>query len=144
MSAEYLIFGIGEEHYGIEILSVKEIRSYTMPTKIINMPSYYKGVIDLRGAIIPIIDTRIKFNLPDITYTDTTIVIVVTVEEKDIGLVVDSVEEVTTFEDEEVQPSPNMEDSLISGKTIIGIASKENTKMTMIVNTAMFVNDIRS
>ena len=140
-AGEYLLFGIGEEQYGIDILKVKEIRSYTEPTRMANAPAHYKGIIDLRGQIIPIIDARIKFNLDKVIYNDTTVVIVITVTNADIGLVVDTVNEVVTYDAEEIQDAPKLDNDVSS---VIGIGSKQDCKMAILIDAVLFMNDIKS
>jgi purine-binding chemotaxis protein CheW len=107
---QYLAFLLGEEQYAIDILCVEEIRSWENPTQIPNSPSYIKGVINMRGIIVPIVDLRMKFNIGKVTYTDTTVVIVLTVETTDktrtIGFVVDAVSDVLNVDESEIKPAP--------------------------------------
>ena len=91
---EYLAFTLGDEEYGIEILAVQEIRSYETVTKIANSPEFIKGVINLRGEIVPVIDMRIKFNLDKVLYNEFTVVIVLNVGGQVVGMVVDGVSDV--------------------------------------------------
>ena len=91
---EFLSFVLGEEHYALDITTVKEIRGYEQVTKIANAPSFIKGVINLRGDIVPIVDLRIKFNVGEATYNDFTIVIMLNVHERIVGIVVDGVSDV--------------------------------------------------
>lgn len=140
--SEYLIFGLGNEHYGIDILKVKEIRSYAAPTRIANAPPYFKGVIDLRGVIIPIVDVRIKFDFPDVSYTDTTIVIIVAYGEQDMGLVVDSVAEAVTFTPEEIQPAPTINSGYVSSDSIAGLGNKPGTALTVLLDIDQFAKDL--
>jgi len=79
-AGEYLTFKLGGEEYGIDILRVQEIRSYEQPTRIANAPGYLKGVVNLRGVIVPIVDLRVKFGLPDPAYDTFTVVIVLNVK----------------------------------------------------------------
>lgn len=107
---EYLTFCLGQEHYGVDILSVKEIRGWENPTLIPNAPDYVKGVINIRGIIIPIIDLRIQFGFSDITYTPTTVVIVLAVQsgnhERMVGFVVDAVSDVLNADSSEITSAP--------------------------------------
>src|SRR5262245_42579563 len=91
---EFLTFRLGGEEYGIDILKVQEIRGYAAVTKIANAPEFIKGVINLRGTIVPIIDMRIKFNVGEATYNQFTVVIVLNVGNRVVGMVVDSVSDV--------------------------------------------------
>ena len=105
-SRELLTFTLGSEEYGIEILRVQEIRGYEAVTTIANAPEFIKGVINLRGIIVPIVDMRIKFKLDRITYDDTTVVIILNVANRVVGMVVDGVSDVTTLKADEIKPAP--------------------------------------
>lgn len=106
-SQEFLTFTIGCEEYGIEILKVQEIRSYEAVTTVVNAPDFIKGVVNLRGTIVPIIDMRIKFNLGNVGYNDFTVVIILNVAGRVIGMVVDSVSDVITLTTEQCRPAPH-------------------------------------
>jgi purine-binding chemotaxis protein CheW len=103
---EFLTFRLGREEYGIEILKVQEIRGWEQPTTIANAPAFIKGVINLRGTIVPIVDMRIKFNLTEAKYDSFTVVIILNVAGRIVGMVVDSVSDVITLSDEQVRPAP--------------------------------------
>lgn len=105
-SKEYLTFMLGEEQYGLAIIQVKEIRGYEPVTKIANAPDFIKGVINLRGDIVPIVDLRIKFNVSEATYNEFTIVIMLNVQDRIVGIVVDSVSDVINVTEKEVHPPP--------------------------------------
>ena len=93
-AGEYLTFVLGSEQYGIEILKVQEIRGYDAVTQIANMPSFIKGVVNLRGKIVPIVDLRIKFNLGKVEYNEFTVVIILNLSGRIVGIVVDGVSDV--------------------------------------------------
>ncbi|MCH8178521.1 MAG: chemotaxis protein CheW [Proteobacteria bacterium] len=124
---EYLTFRLGSEEYGIDILKVQEIRSYEQPTKIANAPSYLKGVVNLRGVIVPIVDLRVKFNCvkadgqSDID--SFTVVIVLNVKGRVVGAVVDSVSDVMQLSEQMIQPAPEMSSSVVDTTYITGIAN---------------------
>jgi purine-binding chemotaxis protein CheW len=103
---EYLTFTLGPEEYAIDILKVQEIRGYEPPTTIANAPTFLKGVINLRGTIVPIIDMRIKFNVGAAEYTPFTVVIILNVASRVVGMVVDSVSDVTTLRSDQIRPAP--------------------------------------
>ena len=103
---QFLTFNLGDELYGLDILRVQEIKGYTTVTKIPNTPSHIKGVLNLRGTIVPIIELRTKFGMPTIDYTAFTVIIVVVVRDKIIGLVVDAVSDVLNIDKKDIQPSP--------------------------------------
>lgn len=110
--AEFLTFTLGNEEYGIDILKVQEIRGYDTVTHIANAPDFIKGVINLRGVIVPIIDLRIKFHVGEATYHEFTVVIIITVLGKVIGMVVDGVSDVVALAPEQIKPAPEMGASL--------------------------------
>src|SRR3990167_4124827 len=105
-SRELLTFTLGSEEYGIDILKVQEIRGYEAVTTIANAPEFIKGVINLRGIIVPIVDMRIKFKLGNIGYDATTVVIILNIANRVVGMVVDGVSDVTTLKPEEIRPAP--------------------------------------
>ncbi len=104
--SQFLTFNLGEELYGVDILRVQEIKGYTAVTKIPNTPSHIKGVLNLRGTIVPIIELRTKFSMPTIDYTAFTVIIVVVVRDKVMGLVVDAVSDVLNIDKKDIQPPP--------------------------------------
>ncbi|MFO1413490.1 MAG: chemotaxis protein CheW [Burkholderiales bacterium] len=103
---EYLAFRLGTEEYGIDILKVQEIRKYDAVTRIANAPEFIKGVINLRGSIVPIVDLRVKFALESAEYNTFTVVIILNVAERIVGIVVDSVSDVITLLPETIRPAP--------------------------------------
>ncbi|HEY0064693.1 MAG TPA: chemotaxis protein CheW [Telluria sp.] len=105
---EFLSFRLGDEEYGVDIQQVQELRPYTAVTSITNCPPHVKGVIHLRGVIVPIIDLRIKFNLPDPVYDQFTVVVILVVDGAQIGVVVDSVSEVLALTPDQIKPVPPM------------------------------------
>ena len=105
---EFLAFTLGQEEYGIDILRVQEIRGYEPVTRIANAPEFIKGVVNLRGTIIPVVDMRIKFELGSPTYDQFTVVIILNIAGRVVGMVVDSVSDVTTLVPEQVKPAPDI------------------------------------
>lgn len=105
---EFLAFKLGKEEYGIDILKVQEIRGYEAVTRIANSPEFIKGVVNLRGIIVPIIDMRIKFNLGEPTYDQFTVVIILNIGGRVVGMVVDSVSDVITLTAEQMKPAPEI------------------------------------
>lgn len=124
---EYLTFRLGSEEYGIDILKVQEIRSYEQPTRIANAPAYLKGVVNLRGVIVPIVDLRVKFNClnaeGEAEINSFTVVIVLNVRGRVVGAVVDSVSDVMQLAEQMIQPAPEMGSSLVDTSYITGIAN---------------------
>jgi purine-binding chemotaxis protein CheW len=129
---EYLAFKLGTEEYGIDILKVQEIRGYEAVTRIANAPEFIKGVINLRGIIIPVVDMRIKFNLGAPVYDQFTVVIILNIGGRIVGMVVDSVSDVTTLTPEQVKPSPEM-GTAFSSDYMIGLGTIDE-RMLILVN----------
>ena len=109
---ECLNVRLGTEEYGIDILKVQEIRGYDQVTTIVNAPPHVKGVINLRGVIVPIVDLRIKFRLDNITYDQFTVVIILNMDGRTVGVVVDGVSDVLTFTPGQVAPPPEFSSGL--------------------------------
>jgi len=119
---EFLTFRLGAEEYGIDILRVQEIRSYEQPTRIANAPSFIKGVVNLRGVIVPIIDLRLKLGCDSAEYNTFTVVVVLNVRGRVVGAVVDSVSDVLELRKEEIKPSPELNSS-VDASYITGIGT---------------------
>ncbi len=117
--SQFLTFSLGDELYGVDILRVQEIKGYTTVTRIPNTPAHIKGVLNLRGTIVPIVELRTKFGMPTIEYTMFTVIVVVVVQDKVMGLVVDAVSDVLNIEKKDIQPPPEfgntVDVSFISG-----------------------------
>jgi purine-binding chemotaxis protein CheW len=111
-NSEFLAFSLGDEVYGIDILMVQEIRGYEPVTKIANTPDFIKGVINLRGVIVPIVDMRIKFRLDMVDYNQFTVVIILNVCGRVIGMVVDGVSDVIALAPEHIHAAPEFGSSL--------------------------------
>ena len=109
---EFLTFRLGGEEYGIDILRVQEIRSYESPTRIANAPSFIKGVVNLRGVIVPIVDLRLKLGCDSADYDSFTVVIVLNVKGRVVGAVVDSVSDVLQLSKEAVKAAPELSSSM--------------------------------
>lgn len=103
---EFLIFTLGDEEYGIDILKVQEIRGYDQVTRIANTPASIKGVTNLRGVIVPILDLRVKFAQEDVIYNENTVVIVLNFENRVVGIVVDGVSDVLSLSQDQIRPAP--------------------------------------
>lgn len=108
---KYLSFRLGVEEYGIDILGVQEIRQYAAPTRIANAPPFVLGVLNLRGVIVPIIDLRLKFGLSDVRYDGPTVTIVLTIQDRVMGMVVDAVSDVVQFARDQIKPPPDLFDA---------------------------------
>lgn len=128
---EFLTFRLGSEEYGIEILKVQEIRGYDSITHIANSPGYIKGVINLRGIIVPIIDMRIKFNLGHATYDQFTVIIILMVAGRVMGIVVDGVSDVITLAEEQMRQAPGL-GSVIDTEYIMGLGTVDERMLILI------------
>ena len=131
MANEFLTFRLGSEEYGIEILKVQEIRGYDAITQIANAPEFIKGVVNLRGIIVPIIDMRIKFRLGTADYDQFTVVIILNVAGRVMGIVVDGVSDVLTLESEQMRPTPEF-GSVIDTEYIMGLGTVEERMLILI------------
>ncbi|MCF6202625.1 MAG: chemotaxis protein CheW [Methylococcaceae bacterium] len=134
---QFLSFTLGDEEYGVDILSVQEIRSWEPVSRIPNVPDYEKGVVNLRGAIVPIIDLRERFGLGHLEYSPLTVVVVLQMQTKEgqarvMGVVVDSVSDVIDVDKKTIQDAPNF-GTKVSTEFINGLASV-NDRMVMILD----------
>lgn len=127
---EYLAFKLGKEEYGIDILKVQEIRGYEAVTRVANAPEFVKGVINLRGIIVPIVDMRIKFKLGEPTYDQFTVVIILNISGRVVGIVVDSVSDVITLSQEHLKPAPDM--GAMNSNYLIGLGTLDDRMLILI------------
>jgi purine-binding chemotaxis protein CheW len=130
-AGEYLTFILGEEEYGIEILKVQEIRGYDVVTPIANTPNFIKGVVNLRGKIVPIVDLRIKFKLGKVVYDEFTVVIILNLSGRVVGIVVDGVSDVMALKDDQLREVPSLVTS-IDTKYIVGLATVEQQMLILV------------
>ena len=130
MGGEFLTFRLGAEEYGIDILKVQEIRSYEKPTRIANAPEFVKGVVNLRGVIVPIVDLRLKLSCESAQYDSFTVVIVLNVHGRIVGVVVDSVSDVIELSKDSIKPAPEMNSS-VDTSFITGIGSVQNRMLIL-------------
>jgi purine-binding chemotaxis protein CheW len=128
---EFLAFTLGKEEYGIHILKVQEIRGYESVTRIANAPDFIKGVVNLRGIIVPIVDMRIKFDLGEPTYDQFTVVIILNIGGRVVGMVVDSVSDVTTLSPEQIKPAPEMGTAL-NTDYLIGLGTLDHRMLILV------------
>jgi len=128
---EFLAFTLGKEEYGIDILKVQEIRGYEAVTRIANAPEFIKGVVNLRGIIVPIVDMRIKFHLGEPTYDQFTVVIILNIGGRVMGMVVDSVSDVITLSAEQIKPAPEM-GTAFNTDYLIGLGTLDERMLILI------------
>lgn len=130
-AGEYLTFVLGTEEYGLEILKVQEIRGYDTVTHIANTPDFIKGVVNLRGKIVPIVDLRIRFNLGKVEYNEFTVVIILNLNGRVVGIVVDGVSDVMALKEDQIRDVPSLVTS-IDTKYIVGLATVEQQMLILV------------
>src|SRR5271170_1202585 len=146
-AGKYLTFILGKEEFGVGVLKVREIMGIQDITAVPQTPPYLKGVINLRGKVIPVIDLRLKFGLPSIDYTQRTCIIVVQVKSGStlllMGIVVDEVSEVLTMAPGDIEDTPDFGSS-VSTKYILGMAKiKDKVKILLDINEVLTTQEIR-
>ena len=129
--SEFLSFTLGQEEYGIDIQKVQELRGYETVTRIANAPEFIKGVINLRGIIVPIVDMRIKFNLGTPVYDQFTVVIILNIAGRVMGMVVDSVSDVIMLTTEQIKPAPEM-GAALDADYLIGLGALEQRMLILV------------
>ena len=143
---EYLSFKLGAEEYGIDILKVQEIRGYENPTRIANAPAFIKGVVNLRGVIVPIVDMRVRFGLESVDYNAFTVTIVLSILGRTVGMVVDSVSDVLELQPGQIKPAPEfngaIEASYITGLGTVKTGDTERMLILMDIERLMSGSDI--
>ena len=136
-SGQYLTLRLGSEEYAIDIQRVQELRFYEEPTRMVNSPAFIKGVVDLRGVIVPIADLRLKLQMDKVEYTDFTVVIILNIQGTVVGAVVDSVADVLTIDADAIKPAPQF-DSVMDARFIVGLVKQgERTLIVMDVDALM-------
>ncbi len=136
-SGQYLTLRLGSEEYAIDIQRVQELRFYEEPTRMVNSPAFIRGVVNLRGVIVPIADLRIKLQIEKVEYTDFTVVIILNIQGSVVGAVVDSVADVLTIEADAIKPAPQF-DSVMDARFIVGLVKEgERTLIVMDVDALM-------
>lgn len=143
---EYLTFRLGSEEYGIDILKVQEIRSYEAPTRLANAPSFIKGVMNLRGVIVPVVDLRQRFNCAQAEINSFTVVIVLRLGARTVGVIVDSVSDVLELAPEAIKPAPNVASSVdptyITGLGDVGETDSDRTLILLDIHAMLMAPDM--
>lgn len=129
---EVLIFTLGQEQYGVDILKVQEIRDYTNVTRVAGVPDFIRGVTNLRGEVVPVVDLRLKFAIGAADFTSETVVIVINVNERIVGVIVDSVSDVVSLTPEQVTPAPRFGNQ-INSNYLLGLANVDE-RMLILLN----------
>jgi purine-binding chemotaxis protein CheW len=138
VAREVLVFVLGKEEYGVDILKVQEIRGYEKVTPIPSAPSYLKGVVNLRGIIAPVIDLRVKFGMADPQYDSFTVVIILRIGGRVIGMVVDGVSDVIRLAPGDVKPAPQL-GCLVDSSFLAGLAT-QNDRMVLLMDIEKFLS----
>ncbi|EWY39826.1 chemotaxis protein CheW [Skermanella stibiiresistens SB22] len=138
---QYVTFTVGSEEYGVNILSVREIRGWTIETKLPNMPDYVRGVVNLRGIIIPIFDLRARFGGGRTEVTKRHVVVVLQVGERTRGVLVDAISDILTVAHDAVRPPPDIDGGLIEQQYLSGLVIAENRMVTLLDVTRLFAGD---
>ncbi len=128
---EALAFKLGNEEYGIKILKVQEIRGYETVTRIASAPEHVKGVVNLRGTIVPIVDMRIKFKLGEPTYNQFTVVIILNIQDRVVGMVVDAVSDVISLTADQIKPAPDMGGAL-NTDYVVGLGTVDERMIILV------------
>jgi len=138
---EFLVFTLGAEEYGIDILKVQEIRSYENVTHVANAPAHVKGVVNLRGVIVPILDLRLQFNLGAAEYNHQTVVIILNIGKRVVGVVVDGVSDVLTLTPEQISPAPKFGAS-VKTEYLTGLGSVDERMLILVDIERMLTTDV--
>src|SRR5690554_2534499 len=128
---EFLVFSLGDEEYAVDILKVQEIRGYDNVTRIANAPDFIKGVTDLRGVVVPIIDLRLKLGFSDVVYDGQTVVIVINVADRVVGAVVDGVTDVMALPVDQIKPAPEF-GGAVEARYVNGLVSLEDRMLILV------------
>jgi purine-binding chemotaxis protein CheW len=137
---ECLVFTLGREEYGIDILKVQEIRGYDAVTRIANTPAFIRGVINLRGTIVPIVDLRLKFQLGQAEYNQFTVVIILNIGKRVVGVVVDGVSDVMTLQPGQVRPAPEF-GSTLNTEYILGLGTVDERMIILVDIDKLMTSD---
>ena len=134
---QFITFRVGEEEYGVNIMSVREIKGWSETTRLPNAPEYMKGVINLRGVIVPIFDLRLRFSMGETEVTKTHVVVIVSMDGRDIGILVDAVSDILTIFDKDIQPIPDIDDSM-HAEFLQGLVTVETRMVSLLSLEKLF------
>lgn len=129
--AQFLTFTLGREAFGLDLLQVQEIKGHSAITPIPNAPAHVKGVMNLRGAVVPVVDLRVKFGMPAVDYTKFTVIILVTVGQAVVGLIVDAVSDVLTLGSHDIVPPPAF-DASVDTSVLKGLAKSADVLISLL------------
>jgi len=137
---QYLTFSLGQEEYGVEILKIQEIKGFAPLTPLPNAPAHVKGVLNLRGTIVPIVDLRAKFGLPSVADTKQTVIVVVQVAGQTLGFIVDAVSDVLTVDGAQIQPTPDLHGQ-VDTTALTGLV-QAGEKLVLLLDIAQVVGGV--
>ncbi len=135
---QYVTFTVGNEEYGVNILSVREIRGWTPESRLPNLPDYVRGVINLRGIIIPIFDLRARFGGGTTEVTKRHVVVVVQVGERTRGILVDAISDILAITHDQIKPPPTLESTMVESQYLSGLFTAENRMVTLLDVARLF------
>ncbi|HYD30459.1 MAG TPA: chemotaxis protein CheW [Azospirillaceae bacterium] len=139
---QYVTFTVGEEEYGVNILSVREIRGWTLESKLPNLPEYVRGVINLRGVIIPIFDLRARFGGGATEVTKRHVVVVIQVGERTRGILVDAISDIVAMAHDQIKPPPSMDTGMVDAHYLAGLFTAEDRMVTLLNVERLFASDM--
>ncbi|WP_372397378.1 chemotaxis protein CheW [Azospirillum sp. HJ39] len=138
---QYVTFTVGSEEYGVNILAVREIRGWTPESRLPNLPDYVRGVINLRGIIIPIFDLRARFGGGPTEVTKRHVVVVMQVGERTRGILVDAISDILAIGHDEIKPPPDVDSGLIDAEYLSGLYTADNRMVTLLNVGKLFVGE---
>lgn len=136
---QFLTFTVGKEEYGVDIMKVREIKAWSDATRLPNSPEYMRGVMNLRGLIIPIFDLRCRFNMGKTDATEKNVIIIIAVGKRIIGILVDTVSDILTTDSESIKPAPKME--TVDDEFLNGLISIEDRMVALLDVDYLFNED---
>jgi len=134
---QFLTFAVDKEEYGVDLLQIREIKGWTEATRLPNSPDFVRGVINLRGAVIPVVDLKSRFSMGVTQATEKHVVMIIAVGKRLIGVLVDSVSDIVEVESEQIKPAPQMENK-IDGKYVSGLVSLKEKMVVILDIEALF------
>ncbi|NGP44106.1 chemotaxis protein CheW [Bacillaceae bacterium SIJ1] len=134
-----IVFQLGEESYGVPVEQVKSIERMESITRVPNAPSFVKGVLNMRGVITPILSLRKRFGLDEVDYTDKTRMIIVTVEQMEVGLIVDAANDVIDIQQQSIEPAPSVVGA-VEAEYLHGVAKLED-RLLILLNLDKVLNE---
>ncbi len=135
---QYVTFTVGNEEYGVNILSVREIRGWTPESRLPNLPDYVRGVINLRGIIIPIFDLRARFGGGTTDVTKRHVVVVVQVRERTRGILVDAISDILAITQDQIKPPPTLESTMVESQYLSGLFTADSRMVTLLDVARLF------